>query len=259
MFFMTLLSLFIVITIAFVIPLVLINAVLPLYLGLVTSVFWSLCALIWFFNSSEWVLQAFHSKKLSFGKRVESYIDLESFFDARSRMTFPSIYVQKFSLSNPFLVLVRGAKYTFLLSDQFYRLLNDEQFSSLLGISQQKLMIIPFWVASKVLALKLLYIQFFSSYYYQVSKIKGTVIKTITRHLALCICYLTLPLFLVCGWAYSRIWTTFIKHSIKKHNLSEEVWEKLEFILRDDNQMSLLGYLLGTGHGEVRAHPLVNI
>ena len=259
MFFITLLSLFIVIIIAFVIPLLLINALLPLFVGLWASLVWFVFASIWFLYSSEWVLQAYHSKRLSFGKRVESYIELENFFDARRRISLPNIFVQGFSMSNPFIILASRGKYTFLLSEQFYGLLNDEQFSELLGTSQQRLMIIPFWFAGKVLSLKLLYMQFFSSFYYQVEKIRGTLFRTFARNLSLIICYLTLPLFMVCGWTYSKTWKLFIQYSIKNNNLNPEVWEKLEFILKDENQMSLLGYILGTGHGEVRAQPLVSI
>jgi hypothetical protein len=214
---------------------------------------------IWFFNSSEWILQAYHSEKLSFGKRVDSYIGLENFFDSKSRFSLPKLYIQKFSSSNPLIVLTRGGKFTFLLSNQFYELLNDDHFSSLLGTSQKKSMLVPFWLGGKVLSLKLLYLQFFSSYYYQVSKLRGKFLKTIARNFALMICYITMPLFMFCGWIYSRVWLHFINESIKSNNLSPEVWEKLKFILQDDNQMSLLGYLLGTGHGEVRAHPLVSI
>lgn len=259
MFFIVLLSLFMLILVAFVAPLILINALLPIYMGVPLSLLWFTCAVIWFLNSSEWILQAYHSEKLSFGKRVDSYIGLENFFDAKSRFSLPRLYVQKFSSANPFIILTRGGKFTFILSHQFYGLLNDDHFSNLLGTSLKKSMLIPFWLGGKMLSLKLLYLQFFSSFYYQSSKLKGRFLKTIALNVALLICYITMPLFMLCGWLYSQVWLHFIHQAIKKDDLSPEVWEKLEFILKDDNQMSLLGYLLGTGHGEVRAHPLVSI
>ena len=222
---------------------------------------WLLIAGFWLHFSSEWILNAFHAKPFLANKRIVSFVKLENFYDKNPNFSHPNIYLQTFSSNNPVLFFSSMSSRYFLFSEDFFYKLSHESLFSVIQVLEGRFLGLPFWLAGKVLALRLLFLQFFSMLYSQVFKIKGKFMSTLVRYSILSLCYLTSPIFIGLGFIYSKIWSCVLLSSYKKGLLAEEVFQKLSPVFEEQskNSMSFLGYLIGTGHGDVKAHPMVHL
>lgn len=258
MFFITMLNMLSFLFLIYVFPLGLMGGVLTGKLWISLSLLWFISVSFFFYHSSYWLLQAYHGKKLSVTNRVSSFINLENFFDAKGRQEMPKIYVQNFSELNPFLVFTSKGKIIFLFSKSYYDLLSEESFNSILLASKKK-MLIPFWIGSKLLSIRVLFVQFFSFINFQLSKMSHGFLKTIMGFGALFICYLTSPIFLYSAWLYKKTWLFFLEDALENEEITKEAWESLKVIITGEMEMNLLSYFLGTSHSELKGHSLVEL
>lgn len=248
-----LLSLFIL----FVLPILLFTALLPLPVAFIITFLWAMIYFFWFCNAENILIQSYHAKPLSSGKRINSYIKLEHFFDRRINYPSPPIYLQTFSEMNPLIILTKGNQFVYIFSESYYRQLNEEDFFNLLTLIQKHHMILPFKIGAKLLSIKVLFLHFFKNFNLQVNNIPLHSLKIPIIFLGFISKYISLPVFLFSGWVYTKVWFAYLEETFSQNGKSTAVWNNLKDILQDKNHMILLGYLTGSGYGEVKAYPLI--